>query len=38
LGKPCESFDDTQGGVCRHDGRICDLLTQRGERYLREFE
>jgi hypothetical protein len=38
LGNPCDSFDADAEGVCKRDGRICDLLTEKGERYLREYE
>jgi hypothetical protein len=38
LGSPCVSFDDAAQGVCKRDERICDLLTEKGERYLREYE
>jgi hypothetical protein len=38
LGSPCVSFDAAAKGVCKRDGRICDLLTEKGERYLREYE
>jgi hypothetical protein len=37
LGSPCVNFDDAQG-VCKRDGQICDLLTEKGERYQREYE
>jgi hypothetical protein len=37
MGSPCVSFDGAQG-ICRRDGLICDLLTERGERYWREYE
>ncbi len=37
LGSPCVSFDDAQG-ICKRDGRICDLLTEKGERYWSEYE
>lgn len=36
LGTPCVSFG-AEGG-CKRDGRICDLLTEKGERYRREYE
>ncbi len=38
LGSPCESFDADTEGKCERDGRICDLLTEKGERYRREYE
>ena len=38
LGSPCVSFDDAANGVCKRDKRICDLLTEKGERYWREYE
>ena len=38
LGSPCESFDEANAGKCKRDGRICDLLTEKGERYMREYE
>jgi hypothetical protein len=38
LGSPCVSFDAGAKGVCKRDGRICDLLTEMGERYRREYE
>jgi hypothetical protein len=38
LGSPCVSFDSAAKGVCKRDGRICDLLTDKGERYWREYE
>jgi hypothetical protein len=38
LGSPCISFDETSEGKCKRDGRICDLLTEKGERYMREYE
>jgi hypothetical protein len=38
LGSPCASFDAASEGKCKRDGRICDLLTEKGERYLREYE
>lgn len=38
LGNPCDSFVAGSEGVCKRDGRICDLLTEKGERYLREYE
>lgn len=38
LGSPCESFDAASDGTCKRDGRICDLLTEKGERYMREYE
>jgi len=38
LGVPCDTFDVGGKGVCKKDGGTCDLLTEKGERYLREFE
>lgn len=38
LGSPCDSFDATKEGKCKRDGRICDLLTEKGKRYQREYE
>jgi hypothetical protein len=38
LGSPCVDFDAGAKGVCKRDGRICDILTEKGERYLREYE
>ena len=38
LGSPCASFDEASEGKCKRDGHICDLLTEKGERYLREYE
>lgn len=38
LGSPCISFDAGANGVCKRDGRVCDLLTEKGERYMREYE
>jgi hypothetical protein len=38
LGSPCESFDAATEGKCKRDGHICDLLTEKGERYRREYE
>jgi hypothetical protein len=38
LGSPCESFDAASDGRCKRDGRICDLLTEKGERYMRKYE
>lgn len=38
LGSPCTSFDVISEGTCKRDGRICDLLTEKGERYQREYE
>ncbi|MGA2683257.1 MAG: hypothetical protein ABSF44_15835 [Candidatus Bathyarchaeia archaeon] len=38
LGSPCESFDANAEGKCKRDGQICDLLTEKGERYMREYE
>lgn len=35
LGNPCVSFD---AGVCKLDGSVCDLETEKGRRYLRDFE
>jgi hypothetical protein len=37
LGSPCNSMDAVKG-VCKRDRRICDLLTEKGERYRREYE
>jgi hypothetical protein len=38
LGSPCVSFDADNEGVCTLDGRICDILTAKGERYRLEYE
>jgi hypothetical protein len=38
LASPCASFDAASEGKCKRDGRICDLLTEKGERYMREYE
>jgi hypothetical protein len=38
LGNPCASFDATAEGKCKRDGLLCDLLTEKGERYWREYE
>ena len=38
LGSPCVSFDAGSKGVCKRDGRICDVLTANGEQYRREYE
>lgn len=38
LGSPCASFNETNEGKCNRDWRICDLLTEKGERYMREYE
>jgi hypothetical protein len=38
LGSPCVSFDAGAKGVCKRDSRVCDLLTEKGERYRRECE
>jgi len=38
LGSPCASFDEASDGKCKRDGHICDLLTEKGERYRREYE
>ncbi len=38
LASPCSSFDAASEGKCKRNGRICDLLTEKGERYLREYE
>ena len=37
-GSPCVSFDAGASGVCKRDGRICDVATEKGERYRREHE
>lgn len=37
-GTSCESFDESSKGKCKRDGRICDLLTEKGEGYMREYE
>lgn len=37
LASPCESFDETSG-KCKRDERKCDLLTEKGQRYWREYE
>jgi hypothetical protein len=36
LGAPCVSFG--ANAVCERDGRICDVETEKGERYRREYE
>ena len=38
LGSPCVRFDAGAKGVCKRDGRTCDVLTEKGERYRREYE
>jgi hypothetical protein len=38
MGSPCASFDKSSKGKCKRDGRICDLLTEKGKRYMREYE
>ena len=38
LGSPCDSFDEASEGKCKRDGRKCDLLTEKGEQYMREYE
>jgi len=38
LASPCPSFDEASDGKCKRDGQICDLLTEKGERYMREYE
>ena len=38
LGSPCDSFNTDAKGLCKRDGRICDVLTEKGERYRREYE
>jgi hypothetical protein len=38
LASPCASFDAASGGKCKRDGRLCDLLTEKGKRYWREYE
>lgn len=38
LESPCESFDAASEGKCKRDGRICDLLTEKGERYRLGYE
>ena len=38
LGSPCVSFDDGAKGVCKRDGCICDLLTEKGTQYWRDYE
>ena len=38
LASPCASFDAASDGRCKRDGRICDLLTEKGKRYMREYE
>lgn len=38
LGNPCPDFDASADGACKRDGHICDLLTEKGERYMREYE
>jgi hypothetical protein len=38
LGIPCADFDADAEGNCKRDGHKCDLLTEKGERYLREYE
>jgi hypothetical protein len=37
LGSPCASFDEANGGKCKRDEGLCDLLTEKGERYMREY-
>jgi hypothetical protein len=36
LGVPCVSFG--ANAVCERDERICDVETEKGERYRREYE
>ena len=36
LGAPCVSFG--ANAVCERDGRTCDVETEKGERYRREYE
>lgn len=38
LGSPCEDFDESNEGKCKRDGKTCDLLTEKGERYMRDYE
>ena len=38
LGSPCTDFDANAEGACKRDGHKCDLLTEKGERYMREYE
>lgn len=38
LGVPCVDFDADAEGACERDGHKCDLLTEKGERYMREYE
>ena len=38
LGSPCVNFNTDAKGACKLDGRVCDILTAKGERYRREFE
>jgi hypothetical protein len=38
LGVPCVSFDSGGKGACKEGGGICDLLTEKGEKYLRQYE
>ncbi len=38
LGNPCVDFDADAEGNCKRDGHKCDLLTEKGERYQREYE
>ncbi len=38
LGNPCPDFEPSADGACKRDTRICDLLTEKGERYMREYE
>jgi hypothetical protein len=37
LGSPCANFDAAAEGKCKRDGEICDQLTEKGERYRREY-
>ncbi len=38
LANPCIEFDANAEGNCKLGGGICDLVKDKGERYLREFE
>lgn len=38
LGNPCSDFDASAEGACKRDGHICDLLTEKVEHYMREYE
>ena len=38
LGSPCDNFASKENGMCKLDSRICDLLTEKGERYQSQYE